>query len=394
MANRERRKQPRRTGPRIFKSARGWNADFRSVGGGRALLRNPATPGWTPDGKEGEPTESEAVAREWVTDYLRALRAQAERRQLGIGEVSPAARLEQQAQAYLDTRHHEVSRSTWLNDQGALRLLVEWCGPDTPVDAIPSEVLQAHFRERLRQKYAPSSCRTTRAALGAFFTWAGVEPNPAHGVEIRGERSRKKYGWSGAQIEALRAAADAIDAEGGFNVSARRALELGLGVGLREGELFAAEGRHFRPDTHSYRVTAQASVYLRGLQPPKSRDTRTALVLPFYWEHHAWDEPGLLLAGPDGGLVRNGRDRGVIDAVIRRAGLKVEGERNHMLRHTYSRLYLEQYDGDLRKLQKYLGHKSLRTTEDYYGHYSVDVALEQDNARIYPQGKPELVRAG
>lgn len=66
------------------------------------------------------------------------------------------------------------------------------------------------------------------------------------------------------------------------------------------------------------------------------------------------------------------------------AGLKVPGERNHMLRHTFARLWLEKYDSDLLSLRDFLGHKDIRITQAYYGHYSEEVAVERANRRLYP----------
>lgn len=93
-----------------------------------------------------------------------------------------------------------------------------------------------------------------------------------------------------------------------------------------------------------------------------------------------------MLLTRDGELIRQARERRIINEVLKTAGMKVPGERNHMLRHTFARLWLEKYEGDLLSLRDFLGHNDIRVTQAYYGHYSIDVAVECANARLYLSG--------
>jgi integrase len=337
-----------------------------------------------------------AIVREWVTDYLRAFRQERHDRQVGVPTTAaPLSRtLGQLLEAYTEHRRDvlRVALATLNNDRGAVRMLMGWFGEDRPVETIHTDELQKRFDDRLRAGAACSTCRTQRANLCSFFTWAGVANNPAAGVQLKGERSKKKYGWSEEQIAEARAAADRIDERQEYSISARYLFELALGTGLREGELFAVEGRHFNEARHTYRVMQQASRYHGGLAPTKGRDTRTTIVLPDYWPFHPTIQRGFLLADRRGGLILQAKERNLIKVVMSEAGIKAEGEGTHMTRHTFARLYLEEYGGDLRDLQKFLGHKSIKTTETYYGHYSVDVAVERANQKMYgaPEGKPVI----
>jgi integrase len=349
------------------------------------VLRNPKGKGWTPSSREGEGTESEEVAREWVTDYLRAMRRETNDRQLGIGDSSPRLSLSTQVDRYLADREKidRVKRTTIINNHGALRILLSWFGPDAIPESIGAEDLQRHMNERLRAGAAASTCRTTKASLSRFFDWLGMgASNPARKLKIKGPRSAKKYGWSSDQLEKLREAADAIDAEGYFLISARYALELALATGVREGELFGLEGAHINEHQRTCKVVQQSTRYAHTLQETKGGEAGVTIILPDYWPFHRPNVKGLLLS-VDGKPIRQSKERDVIEAVIQRAGMKQRRERTHMTRHTFARLFLEEYNGDLRDLQKFLRHKSLRTTEEYYGHYSIDVAVERANAKIY-----------
>jgi integrase len=120
-----------------------------------------------------------------------------------------------------------------------------------------------------------------------------------------------------------------------------------------------------------------------GLKGLKGKEARTTLVLPSWWDHH--------LARARGRVLGNESIRGPrllhtafrwINTLYDVAQVNAEGQAWHALRHTYSRLFLEA-GGRLEELQKSLGHASIQTTEDYYGHFSDDAAATLARLRIY-----------
>jgi integrase len=62
--------------------------------------------------------------------------------------------------------------------------------------------------------------------------------------------------------------------------------------------------------------------------------------------------------------------------------LYTKGTGWHSLRHTYCRLFLEA-SPDMRLLQASLGHRSVTTTEQEYGHLLPDKAAEIARVRIH-----------
>jgi len=64
-------------------------------------------------------------------------------------------------------------------------------------------------------------------------------------------------------------------------------------------------------------------------------------------------------------------------------GLNAVGQAWHVLRHTYSRIFLES-GGRLEELQKSLGHSAIQTTESYNGHFSEDSAVKPARQHICP----------
>jgi hypothetical protein len=69
-----------------------------------------------------------------------------------------------------------------------------------------------------------------------------------------------------------------------------------------------------------------------------------------------------------------------------RAGLKVPAVRTYDEAYGFARLWLEKYDGDLRSLRDFPGPNDIQVTQGYYGHHSINVAVECANTRLYPAG--------
>jgi integrase len=63
----------------------------------------------------------------------------------------------------------------------------------------------------------------------------------------------------------------------------------------------------------------------------------------------------------------------------------------HTFRHTYGRLFIEQ-GGRFEELKESLGHKSIVTTEQTYGHFHTDRAAQLARMKIYGEAGPRLLR--
>lgn len=58
----------------------------------------------------------------------------------------------------------------------------------------------------------------------------------------------------------------------------------------------------------------------------------------------------------------------------------------HTFRHTFARLYLEDWGGDLMELASFLGHRSVETTRDYYQHFGQSAAVRMGRRKVYGEG--------
>jgi integrase len=392
------RSKPKVKGPPLFRSRRGFiGADLREYGLGRQLLRDPAHEAWrhdhpraAPEGQFGEYTTSEVVAAKWFAEYVASVQGWKVRRQLGIPEPGPAVALtfSDEMEDFIHERRGKVAPATLYNIQGALRWVEATVGPDRDPATVTTRELQALIDRDLKAGYAQSTLLTRILSVRPFFARYGAQP--CDGIEwLRADR-KMKHGWDEAQVKRIREAADAVDAAGEFAISARLATELALCSGAREGELFAIAWERIEAGYRRAWITEQASRYSRGMAPTKGRKERFAILHPDWWAFHDPRACGLVLS-VDGRAILQGAERQVLKRVMEKAGLKEVGEGNHKFRHTYARRFLEacgeQGVNGLPLLQLYLGHASVRTTEESYGHYGAGVRHEHALRVLYPQAE-------
>jgi len=251
----------------------------------------------------------------------------------------------------------------------------------------------------LERGYEPSTLETYIRSWRLFFEWChfGV-----CGLVLRETVSRRKLAefydpteglrlpdpgkvdvvtLSDAEIPQLLAAARKVDLQqiGNFP-SAVRACGIGLFMGLRQGEIFALDGPAIDAAAKTVRIQFQVQKDRSELVPTKGKNARTALVLQEWWDMH---EARLgLLVGRGGRPVGTRTQRNLITRVLDTAGLNDVGLGWHLLRHTYSRLFMER-GGSFEQLQRSLGHADVRTTQTRYGHFQADVAARLARERIY-----------
>jgi integrase len=370
-------------------------------------VRNPKDAGWP---TRGGRTDSRDVADRWRWSYVDHVTDDRKREQLGR---RPRGRpLSGAVEAFLDARDVQgIAYCTRRGDATALRShLVRKLGADANVEQIELGPLQQLFDELAREGYRPGTLERYAHAMGAFFAWLGRrdDDNPARLLVLPEPDEPDARAFTDDELASIREAADAIDGRGAGQhrppFSMRLAVELGLATGGRQAELFALEWSAFRERSCTVRFTLQLARDAigrgDGLKALKGKEARTTLALPSWWDHHRPGGRGRVLGNED---VRGPRTLHTafrwINTLYDVAKVNAEGQAWHALRHTYSRLFLEA-GGRLEELQKSLGHGSIQTTENYYGHFSDDAAATLARLRIYggvvagvPTG-PKRVAAG
>ncbi|HEX7022761.1 MAG TPA: site-specific integrase [Trueperaceae bacterium] len=365
--------------PPIFVRGGYWAIDLRRYGAGRPTMRDPRAAGWPHEG-ERVPARHEDIARRWQIKYADAYEDERRRRLLGS---APRARpLIAARDAYLDYRDGKVRHGTWAAERTALLKLVEHFGEKATTAELDAERMQAMVDQLIRSGYKTSTLWTWHGAWGRFMAWLGL---PRLKLDLPELPDPDVRAWTDAEVQRIRAAADEIDRTkraGTGWPSARMLVELGLATGGRQEELFALRWHQLNREDRSVRFTHQLDRRTRKLVPLKGGNARMALVLDNWWTFHREDADGFVLANPDGGPLSVSRQRSVLERVLGRAGT-ARGQFYHSLRHTYARVYLERHKGSLEELQVFLGHESISTTKDYYGHFSPSAAHRSGMHRVY-----------
>jgi site-specific recombinase XerD len=384
-----RQAKPHALGSKWFANGRGEvGLDFRWLGRGRFIVRDPDESGWSPDRREGRTTTSLPVARKWELRYRAAWEDRDTGRQMGLASATEPVPLRRAVERYWRVRESlqaagDLAASTVQNDRVRLRVLLGWYGDAADASRIDHANLRDRLTDRLAEGYRRSTLTEMLATFRAFFGSVG---NPcAENLRLPGKkRDAPKVAWTDEDLVLLRDTADRFDSERnrvGLTPQARLALELGLATGAREGELFGLRWEDITPPP-------QALVWidrqlLRGgdFGPTKGRVGGVAVVLPGFWPFYSPHRRGLILSAPDGSPAgRRGRE--ILHRVIRRSGLWVPGAATHTTRHTYARLYLEA-GGTLEGLSKSLRHSTLATTQGFYEHMRKGLFAERDSRVIY-----------
>jgi len=319
------------------------------------------------------------VAEQWRLAYWRLVRENQARDQLGLGPRP--VRIARAVKSHLTRRRNTVSPATWQNDRSALGHLVKAVPRQTTTASLTPGHLSRLFDKLLTDEYRPTTLRTYLGSIRVFCDTFG-RADLTDAVELPDPGRADVVTLDSVEMQRLKMTAERLDCQRiGRFPSARLAVEIGLSMGLRQGEIFALKWEDLRPESRSVRVQYQVPKDRTTLSPLKGRLGRTALILPGWWDVHS---PGLgLICGREGRPVGSRTQRNLITRVLDSSGLNRQGLGWHVLRHTYSRLCLEDYGVSLEELQRYLGHSSIRTTEQSYGHFRTDVAVERGVRKVY-----------
>lgn len=261
-------------------------------------------------------------------------------------------------------------RSTVARDDSYLRSLVLPTFEEFRLIEVQPIAVQHWVAELHADGYAPATIRKAYEILGRIFT-AAVESrliprSPCQGVKLpRIEQTEKRF-LSPAEIQNL---ADTIHPR-------FRALVLTAAYsGARFGELAALGLQHYEPRKRTIRIERTLSE-VRGILAfgePKTRAARRTVSIPVWLVDVLTEniatypgDDGLIFTAPAGGPLRRTsfRTRYWRHAVRSSAG---EPCRFHDMRHTHVALLIAQ-GAHPQVIASRLGHTSVRTVLDVYGH--------------------------
>lgn len=265
-------------------------------------------------------------------------------------------------------RRRKIRDSTRARDESYLRSLVLPTFGDLPLDSVdPHEVEM--WVSSMEETHAPATVRKAYQLAALVFKAAVtadmIGRSPCRGVDLPPLPHREMRFLDSDELTAL---VDAIGRD--------RALVLTAAyTGLRWGELAAlevgADGLDLlRRRIRVTRILTEVSGRLK-VGPPKTNASKRTVILPrFLVDELAYHlEDGAkprVFAAPDGGALRrtNWQPRTWIPAVRASVGLPL---RFHDLRHTHAAMLIAQGTHP-KVIQARLGHASITTTLNTYGH--------------------------
>jgi len=170
--------------------------------------------------------------------------------------------------------------------------------------------------------------------------------------------------------------------------------KVAIGLGLRQGELLALRWSDVNLDAGTLKVRNTRNLITGELAEPKTDSSRRTLRLgaeltAALRSHKArqseerlaagrkWHDEDYVFTSPTGHALDSANVRHSFQAALARAELP--HQRFHDMRHACATLRLEQGE-ELAIVSKILGHASLSTTADIYGHLT-DAMLERAAAR-------------
>lgn len=279
-------------------------------------------------------------------------------------------------------------RDTWL-----VRSLVRPTFDDVPIGAVRPVTVRQWLAGLSDQGYAASTVRMAYQILARIFD-AAVESGllaqtPCRGIELpKIERTEMRF-LSPKEITRL---AESI------HPRYRAFVLTGAYSGARFGELAALDLDHYEPLRRTIRVDRTLSEVNGKLQisEPKTRASVRSITLPEWLvkvlaQHLAEFPPtenGLLFSAPEGGYLRRSfRRRFWKPAVVKSVG---EPMRMHDLRHTHVALLISEGTHPA-IIASRLGHTSVKTVLDVYGHLYEGLDRDAADALGPPWEAPDVV---
>lgn len=310
---------------------------------------------------------------------------------------------------YVDPRSGKIEFAEWLpraeaarinrrpstkaRDESYYRSLVLPTFGQMPIGSIQPLTVQEWISELAYNGYAPATIRKAYQLLCRTFDTAVetglIARSPCRGVRLpAADRSEMRF-LSPTEIRQL---SEAIEPR--FH-----ALVLtGAYSGARFGELAGLDVDHFELDRrtiHIERTLSEVNGHIH-VGEPKTRAARRKLILPSWLTDvvvthlDAWPptDNGLIFTAPGGGALRRSfRTRYWKPAVRGSVG---EPMRFHDLRHSHVALLIEQGTHPA-VIASRLGHTSVRTVLDVYGHLYEGLDRSAADALKSPWEAPDVV---
>lgn len=295
--------------------------------------------------------------------------------------------------AHLENPDNGLAVNTIDSYKKLTRPFVEAAG-EVPISAINDDVVN-NFRGFQRKHLAPGSWATELTILRSFFTWCAAEPrswitrNPTAMVPKPAAKQLCTPPLNEDEVVRLIKACDSFGiSRQGMNPSqtygrqrARALISLLLNSGLRISDAASLRRTALNPETGHLVVRTIKSggrTSVKVQLPPET--VKLLVALPS-------DNPNYFFWTGEGSLksicetLRN---------VIGRLG-EIAGVKNmhpHRLRDTFA-VRLLSAGGDVRHIQKLLGHSSLLTTERHYLHHldNHQVLLDELTSRLRSQSQ-------
>lgn len=282
----------------------------------------------------------------------------------------------------------DLRRSSWSRDESYLRNHVVSTFGRTPVAAIGKSDIQAWIRDLEKKGLSPATIkhcfRILRSVLEEAVDRKLLMESPCRRIALpRIERKEHLY----LIPEEVNGLAAAIDPR-------FRALVLSAAyLGCRWGELVGLKRANLDLEERSIRIIGtleEVAGIVRYVEDTKTAASRRTLTLPAFLVDvlttHLEESGSLefVFVGPEGGFLRrnNFRRRYWKPAVI--AADLPEKLRFHDLRHTCASILIAQ-GAHPKEIQSRLGHSSITTTMDRYGHLLPGLGAQLDEAldRLY-----------
>jgi integrase len=267
-------------------------------------------------------------------------------------------------------RHHLRPSTTARDDSYIKNHIVPELG-DYRLDRLSRSIIKAWVKGRVTAGYAPATVRKAAGILSTALDDAVedrlIAVNPAQKLDLPKIETQEMRFLTPDEVWRL---ADTIDRR------YRALVVTGAFTGLRPGELRALRLEHVNMLGRTIQVEetlTEVSGHIHA-GPVKTAASRRQVKIPKLLvdelAHHLAMWPptgdGFLFTAPNGGPIRkdNFRLRTWLPAV---AAAGLGGVRVHDLRHTHAALLIAQGEHP-KVIQSRLGHKSIRTTLDLYGH--------------------------